>query len=786
MTLKCGTRLGPYEIVGQVGAGGMGVVYKAHDTRLKRPVAIKLLPPETTRDETAKQRFLQEAQAASALDHPNVCTIFEINDTDDGEMYLVMAYYDGETVKEKIDRGPLPLDESIRIATQAAEGLGKAHAAGIVHRDIKPGNLIVTADGTTKILDFGLAKLTGPDVVTQTGSTVGTVAYMSPEQARGRDVDLRTDIWSLGVVFYEMVTGRNPFEGDNLLAISRAIADLEPSPMNATRPEVPRSVVAGVSGALAKDPDQRFASTTELLDVLRSRDAEPRVSRGTQDASVAVLSFSDMSPQKDQGFFCEGIAEEILNTLSNIEGLRVAARTSSFLAMAGGLDIAAIGSRLNVGHVLEGSIRTSGNRIRITTQLITVDDGYQLWSERYDRSMADIFDLQDEIAEAIGTELKGALTPGEQSQIRQRQTNNVDAYTLYLKGRFFWNKRTEEGLGQALNLFRQAVAVDPDYAPAHAGIADTYNLMGILWVRPPADVHPQAKQAAMRALELDERLAEAHTSLGFVYAAYDWDWEKADQEFRRAIELAPGYPTAHHFYGAYYLSPMGRHDEAIREVRRAQELDPLAPIFGADAALLLNWARREDDAIATCRETIESFPDFPLTFYYLAHALTEKGQGAEAVKAARKAESMTGDAPLYAAGLGYALAGSGDEDGARKILANLISRKNDEPVPAYHLALILARLGETDRAFEWLEQAFRERSWLQWARVEPGFDPVRPDSRFTDLVGRMNFPTDDDTAGTATTQSNRPSIAILPFANMSADPNRNISATAWPRKSSTR
>ena len=399
MTLASGTRLGPYEIVSELGQGGMGVVYTAHDPRLDRHVAIKLLPPDLTRDQTAKQRFLQEAKAASALDHPNICTIHEINETDDGRLYLVMAHYEGETLKERIARGPLKLDDAIDIATQVGQGLSKAHAAGIVHRDIKPANLMVTADGTVKILDFGLAKLAGTEGVTQTGTTVGTVAYMSPEQARGREVDHRTDIWSLGVVLYEMLAGEPPFQGENLLSISHAITESEPATLTGSSSSAQRVTAQ----ALRKAPAQRCQSVTDLLGELRklqsSSDA-PTAATCTQPdvPSIAVLPFADMSPQKDQDYFCEGMAEEIINALSSccqvppqepcpLEDLRVASRTSSFQFKGQQLDIVEIGRRLKVDAVLEGSVRKAGNRLRITAQLINVGDGFHLWSERYDRDM---------------------------------------------------------------------------------------------------------------------------------------------------------------------------------------------------------------------------------------------------------------------------------------------------------------------------------------------------------------------------------------------------------------
>ena len=533
MTLTPGTQLGPYRIVSQLGSGGMGVVYTATDPRLDRRVAIKLLPPDLTRDETAKQRFLQEAKAASALDHHNICTIHEINETDDGQLYLVMAHYEGETLKERIGRGSLDLNDAIDIATQVGQGLAEAHGAGIVHRDIKPANLLVTKTGVVKILDFGLAKLAGAEGMTQTGTTLGTVAYMSPEQLRGEEVDHRTDIWSLGVVLFEMVAGQRPFKGERLEAVSVNVLQSQPSSLARSRAGVPADLERMVNRALVMPVVDRYQTVADLLGELRTLQGSATVvTTGQPDVpSIAVLPFRNMSADPEQEYFCEGLAEELIDALARLDGLRVAARTSTFQFGGKGHNLREIGATLNVKTVLEGSVRKSGNRLRINAQLINADDGYHLWSERYDREMADVFEIQDDIARTVVGKLKARLL-GLADEPLMRPTNNLEAHDLCLKGRYHESRLTGAALEKGLECFTQALTLEPSCVPAHAGVARVQAIRAALSFARPHDVMPKAKEAAYKAIEMDEAVADAHLAMGGVLHWYEWSWEKAEREYR--------------------------------------------------------------------------------------------------------------------------------------------------------------------------------------------------------------------------------------------------------------
>ena len=739
-----GQTVSHYRILEPLGGGGMGVVFKAEDTKLKRTVALKFLPPELSRYPEAKERFLREAQAASALDHPNICDIHDIGESDDGQLFIVMTAYEGETLREMIARGPLPVDEVVAVAIQVAKGLEAAHEAGMVHRDIKPANVMITARGEAKILDFGIAKLAGQTMLTQPGLIVGTIAYMSPEQARGEQVDGRSDIWSLGVVLYEMVTGRQPFKSEYVEALVYFILSEEPEPITGVRRDVPPALESIVTKATRKDQGGRYQHIAEMLadltsvgEQLRSEASGKRSSLERTQPSIAVLPFANLSADPENEYFSDGMSEEIINALAKVNGLHVVARTSAFAFKGKNEDIREIGRKLHVEHVLEGSVRKAGNRLRITAQLIKVTDGYHLWSERFDRAMDDVFAIQDEISLAIVDKLKVTLLEDEKGALAKRSTENLEAYNLFLQGRYALNKNTRESLQDAIGRFQEAVSLSPDYAQAYAGIGTAYNVLSLMDYLPPKDVYPKARAFALKAIEIDPATAEAHAVLATVKQSYDWDWEGAESEFRRAIELNPSGAGARVQYG-FFLLTHGRVNESLEEMTTAHSLDPLRDpsMFGY---LLLRTGRLEE-ARERFRESLDSEPQRAHSLWLLGHIDVLVGRHEEGLSEIRKALALSGDNAMILAGWGWSNAVAGRRDEALRVLEGLRERSRREYIRPYFSAKIHSALGENDLAFEWLERAHEERdASLAYVLNDESLRGLHQDPRFVDLLKKMRL-----------------------------------------------
>jgi serine/threonine protein kinase/tetratricopeptide (TPR) repeat protein len=706
-----GTTISHYRILEKLGEGGMGVVYRAEDTKLRRPVALKFVSPRVLGSGEEQVRFLREAQAAAALNHPSICTVHEIDEAD-GLTFIAMEYVEGQTLRARIDSGPLSMDESARLASRIAEGLAAAHSKGIIHRDIKPSNILLTPTGQVRITDFGLARLSGTTEITRRGTMTGTLAYMSPEQIRGAEIDHRADIWSLGVVLYEMLTGRRPFRGERDGAVLYSILNEDAARPSDTRPDVVALLERVVFRMLSKDPSSRHADAEEVIDDLAGiasgeETIAPVAPTGGRESrpSVAVLPFADMSPDRDQEYFCDGMAEELINALTHVDRLRVSSRTSSFQFKGGGQDIRDIGRKLGVRSVLEGSVRKAGARLRITAQLVSCADGCHIWSERFDRDMEDVFAIQDEISLAIVDALRPELLGEERAKLVRHPTADPEAYNLYLQGRWFWKKRTHDGLMKAIEYFERAISVAPDFALAYTGIADSYNDLLDYSSSPPDDAFERARSAALRALEIDDTLPEAHASLGLLKSEHEWDWDGAEREFRRAIGLNPRYASAHQWYAHLLLNTVGP-EEALEEYRRALELEPHSLSINRNYGYMLLAAGRDDEAIAVLRRTLEMEPDFIYTHLILAMVHALRGMFDEALAELLEEERVVGGwHPLVEGWRGIVQALSGSIGPAEDTLQRLIEVSSRGYVPASQIALLCFALDRRDEGFEWLERA---------------------------------------------------------------------------------
>ncbi len=729
-----------YAIEREIGRGGMATVYEADDRKYGRRVAIKVLRSDLSAS-LGSERFLREINIAARLSHPHIVPLIDSGEAD-GALYYVSQFVPGGSLRDRLRREPrLPVKEAIRIAQEVADGLDFAHRSGIVHRDVKPENILFL-DGHAVITDFGIARCSdgSDDSLTAVGMAVGTPEYMSPEQASGeRDLQPASDIYSLACVTFEMLAGEPPFVSDGAhLTIARHVTET-PRAVRLLRPDTPPAVEQAVRKALAKDPARRFARITDFTAALASGDEPPVLPPAARSRAVAVLPFVNASPDPDNEYLSDGITDELIDVLSRVRGLRVASRTSVFALKGKPQDVRAIGALLGVAEVLEGTVRRSGDRLRISAQLTSTEDGRLLWSQRYDRTLDDVFAIQDEIARTIANTLRATSFADIAEPLPQRYTQNVKAYGLYLRGRFAWNKRTQAGIAEGIRYFEQAIAEDPSYAPAYTGLADSYALHVDYRSVPVAEGFARAKEYARKAIALDDTLAEAHASLAWSLFIYDWDWDGADREYRRAMELDPAYATAHQWYG-FLLTARGAHDEALLELHTALELDPVSVSVRRSAGWAYYYARRFDRARYHLDRAVAMNPTAEETFRVLGLTLLHLGQHADAERVLREGSALPGAGTYDLATLGHVLGIMGRRAEAEDLLASLEQRASEGYVSPVAFATLHLGLGNLDRALDYLEAAFAERrGWLAYINVNPTLDPLRGEARFKELVVKMKL-----------------------------------------------
>lgn len=742
-----GRRLSHYVVLERIGAGGMGVVYRARDERLPREVAIKVLPPGLLADTELRERFRREALALARLQHPAIATLFEFDHTGDQD-FLVMEHVAGETLEERMAGGPLPEEEALALAGQILDALAAAHEQGVVHRDLKPGNVVVTQRGQVKVLDFGVAKFVGneadEDLTLRTGGVpgiVGTLAYMAPEQMLEGAVDARADLYALGVVLYRMTTGRLPFEDLPPLALVNRILNETPRSPRELRPQVSARLDAIVMRCLEKDPERRYRSAAELAgDLARAGAAGvaagPTLAR-PRLSSLVVLPLENLSGDPGQDYFADGMTETLIADLAQIAALRVISRTSAMRYKGARRHLPEIARELRVEAVVEGTVLRLGERVRVTVQLVEAAADCTLWAASYDRQVSDVLALQSELARTIAAEIRVRLTPQEEALLGGAPPVDPRVLEHYLRGRFEWNTRTPAGLQASVRSFQAALEIVPGYAPAWSGLADAWNILGAFRVLPPGEAFRQAADAAERALALEPRLAAAHASRAFALLHHGWDLPAAERSFQRALELNPGYVTARH-WSADALVLRVRFDEALEQARRARELDPHSPVVGSTEASVQYYARRYEAAVALLREIVQSHPDFAFARLDLGRSLEELGRLDEARAAFEEAVRRAGMDPAESAALGHVHGLLGDRARAEAIAQRLVAARSRRHVSPFSIAMIYAGLGDPGPALDHLQSACEERDpMMVYLHVHPRLDRLRGEPRFQDLVRRV-------------------------------------------------
>ncbi len=782
---------GRYQIIEELGKGGMGRVYKAIDTKINEKIALKLIKPEIASDKNTITRFGNELKMARKISHRNVGTMYHLGE-EKGSHFITMEYIPGENLKSMIRMsGQLSLGTAIRIAKQVCEGLIEAHRMGVVHRDLKPGNIMIDRQGNARILDFGIARSLGAKGITGAGVMIGTPEFMSPEQVEGKEVDQRSDIYSFGIILYEMVTGRVPFEADTPFAIGvmqKGETPQNPKDLNANIPDALSDMILK---CLEKQKENRYQSVETVLSELGNIETviptteriapkqKPMTSKEVTVTfnpkkilfpamiaialviaailiwkllpqkkvalptptkhSIAVLPFEDLSIQKDQEYFCDGLADELINRLNKVESLIVPARSSSFYFKDKDLSPQEIGEKLKVDNILEGTLRKSGNRLRITVSLINVADGYPIWSDQYQRDEEDIFDLQDKISLDIIDNLKVKLLGEEKREIMKRTTQDPEAYDLYLRGRYFWNRRTEEELNKAIEYFEQAIGKDANFALAYLGIADSYNVLPWYSSFPFDEAYQKALKAALRAIELNDTLAEAHATLGFI-KMYDFDWPSAERELNKAIELNSNYTTAHHWLAFYHLY-QADFDRAIEEILLARELDPLSLIINTDLAQISNYARKYDLAIESAKKVIELDPNWGNAYGLLGYAYYGKSMIEESFSAYEKSTDFDPRDRAYAAiTVGLIFDQLGQSKRAQQVRDAFMRQASRPAFPSFIWAVFHFSIGENDRGFEWLDKAYEDRDpYLWYIKVDHNLDNVRSDPRYLEMLKKIGL-----------------------------------------------